>query len=284
MATLARPFLGDSEQEPQRTPLAKVLLVSTVLLGLACAACGLLYRAGPSQNSLGGAQSVPQTDLRDWAKLPCYTVTGGTCFVQDCKPERHADCSFGSCLCSAGCVGADGNCYKDIKGYELVASKIRLRNIKFTDYLYTPRTWFLQQLRVTSTPRTYADKWNVYRVPGTAFEEEYYMISPVEYPGYAAGITTDMTVTAKVIVVDIRNNNQDPWGIFQYLCEPPHHPGAWQISNVHMQGQGVKWYVHHGSWRVFGYLWGALRAAADVGEGGEWMPEPPINLSLPRCG
>lgn len=263
--------------------------MSGALLGLALGACGLLYGAGLSRGLPGGPRPVPGTDLVDWVKHPCLTYTGGTCTLLSCNAERKATCSWGSCVCPSGCVGASGNCYRDMAGYELVASNIKLRNVKYDGYLYTPDTWFMSQLRIYDRGDTgsYSDKWNVYRVPGAAFGKEFYIISPVKYPGYASGVGPNPDPLAfspyRVIVASMSSTTQDPWGFFQQLCEPPLHPGAFEISNLQEGGNGVKWYVHHGSWEVFGYLLGAVVSSLKVGEGGEWMPEPPVNLSLPQC-
>lgn len=287
MAPLADPLIDDSEHPPRRTLLKKALLASGAFLGLALGALGLLYRAEPPAGSFGGALPALNTSLAGQANGACYLWTGGTCRVFNCNSARKASCVWGSCVCKSGCVDASGNCDHAISGYELVASNIRLRNVKYDQYLYTPRTWFMKQLRVESQAGKYADEWNVYRVPGTAFGKEYYLFSPTEYPTYAAGVTADrapfqMSLT-RVIVVDMSRNDQDPWGLFQYVCESTTHPGAWEISNFHDGGNGVKWYVHRGSWEVFGYFFGALVSSAKVGEGGEWMPDPPVSLNLPRC-
>lgn len=189
----------------------------------------------------------------------------------------------GYCLCrSGGCVGAEGNCHKEVAQYELVASGIRLRNVGFNAYLYAPEAFFTRQLKISSDPGP--DRWNVYRVPGVAFGQVYYVFSPVDYPeGYVASYDAGI-LGARVIVWDIKGSPlHDPWDLFNSLCEPPAHPGAWEISMLHAKGQGLKWYVGFGSWGVFGYILGAL-AGGSVGKGGQWMPEPPVNLSLPRCG
>ncbi|CAK0898635.1 unnamed protein product, partial [Prorocentrum cordatum] len=123
-----------------------------------------------------------------------------------CNAERQAQCVGGYCICrSGGCVGAEGNCHKETASYELVASNIRLRNVKYDEYLYVPKSFFTRQLRVGPHPGKLPDRWNVYRVPGVAFGQAYHVLSPVDYPGYvasyAAGITGD-----QVIVWDIRGS------------------------------------------------------------------------------
>merc|ERR1711862_379967 len=51
---------------------------------------------------------------------------------------------------------------------------------------------FMEQVRTTSSEGQYADLWNVYKMPGYDWlhQQEMFMLSPAEFPEYAAGVST----------------------------------------------------------------------------------------------
>merc|ERR1719433_1347186 len=111
--------------------------------------------------------------------------------VSDCNTDRQAVCtSDHNCVCAHGCTGADGRC-RSMSSYSLVGKNVRFRYVKWSDqYLYAPRTFFMEQLRTTSSAGVFADLWNVYKMPGVdfAYGQEMFLLSPVEFPEYAAGV------------------------------------------------------------------------------------------------
>jgi len=163
--------------------VACLSLVSLGLLGLACVYSPLTSPRTPGTLLVNG-----------WGDASCYTFTGGTCMVENCYAFRDAYCtSDHNCACANGCTGADGICHHNISSYNLVGKSVRFRNVKWSDnYLYAPRTFFMEQLRTAPFPEvgTYANLWNVYKVPGldSQYHQEMFLLSPVEFPEFAAGV------------------------------------------------------------------------------------------------
>jgi len=182
-------------------------------------------------------------------------------------------------------------------------------------YMYAPRTFFMEQLRTTASKGVYADSWNLYRVPGHLWKpglsvggyigsDVAYLLSPVEFPEYAAGVaSTKMQAwiplggdsksnsgsgivipVGSMLVADLYHltsrhglanaNPFNPASVMLTMCVPKGHPNAVEINGA--VGQ-ASFYVHHASWEVFGWVW------SDPGEGGYWVPEPPLNFSVPAC-
>jgi len=226
--------------------------------------------------------------------------------ISNCYAERGAVCRGSNCVCANGCTGADGIC-RNISSYKLVGKNVRFRNVKFSDqYLYAPRTWFMEQIRTTDTAGQYADLWNVYKMPGKDYQygQEMFLLSPVEFPEYAAGVAdTKMRAwiplgdkkgadgngivipVGSLFVVDLYHltsrhllANKYPFNIayiMNNICRPNSHPNAVEINGA--LGR-ASWYIHHASWEVFGWVW------SDPGEGGYWVPEPPLDVPLQICG
>merc|ERR1712176_321917 len=119
-----------------------------------------------------------------------------------------------------------------------------------------------------------------------------YIVSPVEFPEYAAGIAKnwkprinkvrdDLYFTGSDWQVELFHLSSrlllanampfDPRRVLNSLCK---------IGNaVRIKGGlgQVSWYLHHLSWRVFG--WGQT----DPEEGGDWVPEPLFDFPLESC-
>jgi len=281
-------------------PWPRKLYLAVGLLG-ACA-CGLACAGARSPKAYPTAALTSL--VSGWGDAACYTVTGGTCMIYGCNADRGAVCGVGhNCVCESGCTGADGIC-RPTAGYQVIARNVRLRNAKFSgQYLYAPRSWFMEQLRVTDQKGKYADLWNIYKLPGKDYlwRQDMYFLSPAEFPEYAAGVANTkmeayvpgkgggdnsgfVVPVGSLFVVDLfhltsRHGllDRDPFNIGQVmntLCRPREHPEAIQISGS--LGQAT-WYVHHASWEVFGWVW------SQPGEGGHWVPEPPLNHTLPFC-
>merc|ERR1712217_576773 len=80
----------------------------------------------------------------------------------------------------------------------------KLRNFYFTDqYLYAPRTNFMDQLRTAAKDlyTHYSYNWNLYELPGKMWvppgtystdATPGYYLSPTEFPEYAAGIDSNL--------------------------------------------------------------------------------------------
>lgn len=276
------------------------------------------FRRHASSETRNASLAESLVEEAGWGEAKCYKVTGGTCRLGRCRAERNAKCSFGTCYCETGCVGADGVCRSNLQEYKLVASNFRLRNNKWQDqYLYTPRTQFFEQLRVTEYKGKYADKWNLYEIPGPTWlpdfqqvmalggsvndinwgfgyrvDEPRYILSPAEYPEYAAAIANnDLRITLGVgslYSVEVYHLSKrhlladalpfNPSLIFNRLCRPPGSPAAVEIDGLYST---AAWYVHMASWKTYGWMWGDPKA------GGHWQMETesgqPIDIPLPPC-
>jgi len=244
-------------------------LTSLGLLGLACMYSPLMRPKSP------GTVLVP-----GWGDAACYTVTGGTCKILNCHPERHAVCSLGNCVCETGCTGADGNCY-NIRNYSLVGKSVRFTNVKYSDqYLSAPDNLW-EQLQGSTKP----DFWNVYKMPGGDFQNghEMFLLSPVKFPEYVAGIANNHGISTDPFIVSLYHLTSrhlaanwfpyDPGLVMNALCRPHSHPEAVEINGRH---GASSWYMHEFSSNVFGSV------STNPGEGGYWVPEP--RLDIPLCG
>jgi len=278
--------------------VAWLSLTSLGLLGLACVYSPLMSPKPPGTLAVTG-----------WGDPSCYTVTGGTCMVYGCNADRGAVCGYGhNCVCKEGCTGADGLCYHNVSSYKLVGKNVRFKNVKYSDQsLYAARTWFMEQLRTTSSEGKYADLWNVYKMPGYDWlhQQEMFLFSPVEFPEYAAGVaSTKMAAYIPTggkgkdnsggVVVPVGSMfivslfhltsrhllaNRYPFNIgyvMNTMCKPRSHPNAVEINGA--LGQ-ASWYEHHASWEVFGWVW------SDPREGGYWVADPPLDIpEIKFCG
>merc|ERR1712232_996655 len=228
-----------------------------------------------------------------------------------------------------------GKCRHDLNQYELMASNFRLRNVKWKDqYLYAARTWFMEQLRTTVYKGKYADTWNLYRVPGPTWTPygaqigamgdqgtishgaglgylingSRYILSPVEFPEFAAAIANNKArlsipvggdknhdpdfyiKVGSMYAVDLYHLTHrhlaanrfpfDPSLIFNDICRPQNAPTATAIEINGMFGT-ASWYVHTASWLVYGWVW------SDPSEGGYWEMEDEsgksIDIQFPIC-
>lgn len=324
MAEVKAPLLGADGQEAgafddvagqcKKSSFAKTRRYLSVA-ALCLAGVGMLNAASYYRKKI--VPSYFSSTTTGWGEASCYKNTGGTCYIQGCNADRKAECSTGHCWCKEGCVGSDGLCRADVSSYKLVASNFRLKNFYWKDqYMYAPRTWFMEQLRTTTANSGYADLWNLYELPGPmwvpyglsgAFKDTPgYFLSPVEFPEYAAGIaSTKMQAyvptggggknnkgssggivipVGSMFVVDLYHLTSrhllantapfNPAVVMNSLCRPAKYPEAIEINGGFGQ---ASWYVHTASWEVFGWVW------SDPQEGGYWVPDPPLNISLPTC-
>jgi len=255
---------------------------------------------GPPDHRSSSKTTLPTELVEGWGDARCYTFTGGTCHIEGCDAVRNATCSgWGKCFCATGCAGADGLCYPT-QG-EIVASNFKLRNVKYNNqYMYIPSVFFEEQLRTTEFPGKYATSFNLWKVPGSSrLVEDMYYLQPVAYPEYTVGIgITKMwdpfLVSTSGFVIPIplgslfpayayhmttrhllaKYQPFNPVMMMMDVCTPAAQPDAVVLNGA--MGK-ASLYIHHLSWEVFGWVW------SDPGEGGYWVPDPPIDHTFRQC-
>lgn len=224
--------------------------------------------------SLGALGAVGGSSLRGNSTLlpagltaECYTFTGITCDFEPCGGSRHAECEEHKCMCvTSGCAGVDGSCHPGI--YRTVASGFYLYNAKYDwQHMYFPPLSVLGEIKVSAIPTMFSpDKWVLHEVPGAAKPKAYFLSSEA-YPDWVANIqATRMTAFSLFgAYEDSLGKELEPEVFAVRVCSLP--DGKIKIGSYK---QPVEWfYVHHGSWNVYG--WGLTN---DPGDGGHWVPQP----------
>ncbi|CAK9024644.1 unnamed protein product [Durusdinium trenchii] len=215
----------------------------------------------------------------------CYGFTGGTCAYASCSSFRMAMCDAGKCMCPHGCAGADGRCYQSPN--MVVASSFILTNVKYPKYrMYFKRVTTWGQMGTSSMPSFSffgADLFDLYRVPGLFDGKALFMIASHKWPSYVLAIraTTGTALSPfGTYSVELKDTSA-PWkpeDIMLRVCSMASYgkPNAIMIGSA----GAVKtiWaYVHMGSWSVYGSM-------SSPGDGGGWMPNPPIPYAaIPPC-
>lgn len=207
--------------------------------------------------------------------------------IFNCDAERDDTvCETHKCMCPHGCAGGDGKCYNGKKNIK-IAGGFKLKNVKWPDQeIYMPSGFaatFESQLR-TSTDD--GSKFDLFLLP-----DETYLLASSEWPEYVVDMTkTELFelplgqsgVTIPVTRWDVRAHRLGYWNgglasVPLLLCNPgdPTHPEAVVFRNT----ANATIFIRFGSWKVYGYS-----LTSDPGEGGYWIPEPPLPVELPSCG
>lgn len=229
----------------------------------------------PSNGSFAG---LP-TDLAASLNPDCYTFTGGTCFVDPCLAYRNAECREGLCECIKACTGADGACYSGT--YPVVASGFTLTNNKYQwQKMYMPAASIFNQLMTTVASSDFLlgkDKFILHELPGSVAGHKDYFLTTERFPNYVAAIrATTGTAFSPFAGYEIGLYKEySPDRLAVRVCSKGNgmvmigSPGATQ----------TEWfYIHHGSWRVYG--WGV----SNPGNGAVWDTNPAIpDGVLPVC-
>jgi len=220
----------------------------------------------------------------------CFSFTGGTCLTSTCDAFRNAECIDKKCLCEKGCSGADGKCY-DAKNKK-VASKFYLSNGKYDKYkMYFQAMSAFGQMKTTqiwSSMNNEQDLFDLFEVPGGEGAKKSYFLASSKWENQVVGFkaTTGTALSPfGAYAVDLREKASvlDTWGpsnIMLSVCSlgpRSSYPGAIQIGGNLME-KTVWAYVHAGSYLVYGSM-------TSPGDGGIWIPDPPLpaSLDLPLC-
>lgn len=232
----------------------------------------------------------------------CFGKVGGDC--------KHV--SGGRCVCVDGCMGADGNCYQAEN--RLIAQSVSFTNAKWKGYqMYMKRLSASGMISTTRSPEWAnggQDKFNIYQLPGRHGGQTEYFIASQKWPDnvvaiQATGIWAKMTRWSLygAYATDL-NKFHHPWDITTLmlrLCSlrSRGRPDAVMIgTGVETGGTSIWAYVKDKSYKVYGYWLPEKMALAtalnrtmpdvfkgnDPGEGGYWIPKPPIPSGvLPDC-
>mmetsp|Transcript_59959 Transcript_59959/g.139680 ORF Transcript_59959/g.139680 Transcript_59959/m.139680 type:complete len:294 (+) Transcript_59959:1-882(+) len=283
------PVSEAKEAKPRTIPARVLAAIGAGSAGLLSAAGLFLVgaafgRATPhdhaaSSVSLRALNGTGAAALAAGLNADCYKFTGGTCHVSDCDPDRGAECSAGYCLCATGCTGANGVCYPTT--YPVAAAGFTLTNKKYDwQKLYMPATAPLDQLKTTAVPSFLngdKDKFVLHQLPGEVAGHLDYFLTTVAFPEYVACIrATAGTAFSAFGAYEVGLYRQfAPQRLAVRVCSLG--DGKIMIGSVGTTNT-VWFYVHHGSWNVYGWSLG------DPGDSGVWVTDPPIPEGmLPLC-
>mmetsp|Transcript_86379 Transcript_86379/g.239537 ORF Transcript_86379/g.239537 Transcript_86379/m.239537 type:complete len:313 (+) Transcript_86379:75-1013(+) len=220
----------------------------------------------------------------------CYGFTGGTCTVTSCDADRGAKCKSGLCVCDGGCSGPDGVCHSS--SYKKVAGSFRLQNMKWPKYyLYVQRVSAFDQMKVTnaySWLNAGADKFDLYQLPGALDGKPKFFLASAHWRDIVATIRATAGTTLGLwglyaAKLEARVKPYNPENIALSVCSwaSKGHPDAIMVGSAGYLGNPIWAYIKHGSWLVYGYSFGGI---SDVGDGGRWIPDPPLPKGLlPEC-
>lgn len=254
-----------------------------------------IYEAADVDGRLGmsniSATAVPlNLDLPTGWNTECFTWTGGTCFMFGCDAERgDTECSSSRCMCTRGCAGSDGKCYNGLKN-QIVASSFTLQNVKWPDQsMYIPSgvaAVVEDQLRTSTSD---GSKFSLYMLPDGS-----YLMASAEWPDYVVDISlteivlprTKNSDAVEIPRWDVRAHRLGWWhgGLRTSslkICNPDdtEHPDAVLFRNMYSGTiRPATIFIRHGSWKIYGYI-----ISDDPGNGGYWIPEPPLPFKLPSC-
>mmetsp|Transcript_73305 Transcript_73305/g.177311 ORF Transcript_73305/g.177311 Transcript_73305/m.177311 type:complete len:293 (+) Transcript_73305:81-959(+) len=291
MAPLSEALLsGESARQPR--PVVRAAALSAALL----AAAGLFYagaefgRTTPHNSAAYGVSlkalnvSLPRnlkgaTSLAMGLNADCYTYTGGTCLVDDCNPQRNAECVDKKCMCTTGCTGADGTCYQGT--YPILAAGFTLTNKEYTwQKLYFPALAPLDQLKTSAMASFFMlgkDKFILHQLPGTVAGKKDYFLTCQRFPDYVAAIrATAGTAFSLFGAYEVGLAWEfAPDRLAVQVCSK----GDGQIMIGSPGAMATEWfYIHHGSWNVYG------DSSREPGDGAVWVSDPPIpDGMLPVC-
>lgn len=224
----------------------------------------------------------------------------------------------GKCACPNGCMGADGSCYTNVTN-KLVASKFTIKNAKWPDYkMYVQRMSVFNQMKTTSFSSGYnmgQDKFSLYQLPGKFNGETMFFLGSDKWPDYVFALDSTGGTAVSLwggYAVSLTEKHE-PWSLKDVMlrvcsARKTGHPDAIMIGSSVPSGGSTVWaYIHSGSWLVYGYWYperlleskaagyipgmgGSSSAskpttpaptiASVPGEGGYWIPEPPLPRGL----
>jgi len=251
-----------------------------------CALNAAQLRAEVRKHQAAGNASLPTYTTE------CFSFTGGTCVTASCDASRNAECIDKKCLCEKGCSGADGKCH-DAKNTK-VASKFYLSNGKYDKYkMYFQAMSAFGQMKTTkmwSSMNNEQDLFDLFEVAGGEGSKKTYFLASSKWQNQVVGFkaTTGTAISPfGAYAVDLAEKASvlDTWGpsnIMLKVCSlgpQSSYPGAIQIGSDLSDKTGTIWaYVHTGSYLVYGSI-------TSPGEGGIWIPEPPLpaSVKLPLC-
>jgi len=220
----------------------------------------------------------------------CYGFTGATCGITACSTNRSAVCKAAFCVCATGCSGPDGVCHRSEN--KLLAGPFRLKNVKWPKYsLYVQRVSTFDQMKVTnafSILNGGADKFQLYQLPGTLGNRPKFFLGSAHWPDTVAAIraTTGTTLGlwglyAAKLEAMVKPYNPENIALTVCSLASKGRPDAISIGSSGSLGSPIWVYIKHGSWLVYGYSLGGID---DVGDGGKWIPDPPLPKGLlPEC-
>uniref|UniRef100_A0A7S4RZR7 Uncharacterized protein n=1 Tax=Alexandrium monilatum TaxID=311494 RepID=A0A7S4RZR7_9DINO len=254
---------------------------------VALAPLGPLPVAAPGLRAAGALNASAAVDLAAGYTRECWTYTGGTCNVQECKAYRKAVCTrsgvFKLCTCGSGCAGADTACHPERN--KLVAEDIPLESAYYPGYyLRVPTTIGFSQVRVSRTLDD-AARFSLWRVPGEADGVKRYLIGPKEYPDYVLEVAN----TGQLIGSDFKVIDSDPSSYFSFSGGSANPAFTfWDVCKVngHVRlGAGISsnllWaYSHMGTWLIYAWdqaVWGSPDERA------EWKVDASVLEALDDC-
>merc|ERR1711972_1101570 len=97
----------------------------------------------------------------------------------------------GHCTCVEGCMGADGNCYRNASN-RVVADGFKLKNVKWPDQkMYVQRMAVFNQIKTTSFSSSMnmgQDKFTLYELPGKFNGEKMHFLASTKWPDWVLAI------------------------------------------------------------------------------------------------
>lgn len=276
--------LAKGVSRTKRALVASAAFSGACLLGVGLFSAGADFgRTTPHEHAAYGLK-LPKnlSSPLSMVELPnCYQYTGGTCHIDECNPDRKAECSSGLCMCAMGCTGADGKCRH--RKYEQVASGFTLTNKKYSwSKLYMPAANLMDQLKTSSVPAwTLGGRFRfiLHRLPARVNHHHDYFLTTEAYPDYVATIrATTGTAFSLAGLYEVGLHREfAPDRLTTQVCSLG--DGYIRIGSGGGAGAGLgnAWaYIHHASQYVYGWNLGS------AGDAGAWKADPPIS-GLEAC-
>jgi len=226
--------------------------------------------------------------LNATGSLDCIENNGGSCVVENCYDWRgQQTCHLGRCFCSDGmCAGADGACHRQRNA--MVASGIRLRNVRFPDY-YLYLSKYNNGVWVGKTPGSQAN-FELRLLPANehAGTPPDFMLTSSQFPGWAVNVQachgdncgSSVQSGVEHITWPMDTGIQN---LALNLERVPEHPDQVMIASFQYPRSHL--YVPQSGWSVSAFN-------DDPGQGGYWTFEPALPSEVmdslafyhgPRC-
>jgi len=223
---------------------------------------GLTHRQSRGSRTVASVTTTPE--------MLCINNTGGSCVFEDCASDYGpTDCSLGHCVCKPGtCSGGDGVCRKTTN--RLISSAFTLRNVRWPAYFIKVSGGCAYVIKNAE------DKFTLFELPGASG----FLMAPVNQSSSAVALAKDDLTLRNFLVRHMPlalGYSATTLGI-QLVAAP-------KVKNLPKGAQAIMIRSAQHPEQYFGLSslhWQVVALESGAGAGSFWIPDPPLNLSLPK--